>query len=155
MAAKKGTIVITGANGGLGSALVGQILSSPELSQYHGVYTVRDKSSPTSSALLSTLAKAPLHTHDVVTLDLTKPDSVREVAGSINARVVAGELAPVRALILNAGVNEFATQTWTDDGLDTSFAANYLGHWLLTLLLLQSMDREAGRIVALGSQSHE
>jgi NAD(P)-dependent dehydrogenase (short-subunit alcohol dehydrogenase family) len=50
---------------------------------------------------------------------------------------------------------EFGTQTWTSDELDSTFAANYLGHWLLTVLLLASMDQKAGRIVVLGSQSHE
>lgn len=64
-------------------------------------------------------------------------------------------MPPIRALILNAGSHSFALQTWTSDGLDTTFAANYLGHWLLTLLLLQSMDKEGGRIVVLGSQTHE
>lgn len=44
---------------------------------------------------------------------------------------------------------------WTDDEFDTTFAANYLGHWLLTLLLLKSMDKEEGRIIVIGSQSHE
>ncbi len=43
----------------------------------------------------------------------------------------------------------------TDDGLDTTFVANYLGHWLLTLLLLQSIDKESGRIVVIGSFAHE
>ncbi|KAI0547067.1 putative short-chain dehydrogenase [Xylaria curta] len=156
MASDKSTIIITGADGGLGKALVRHVLSSPELSQCHGLYTVRDKTSSSSSALLSILRTAPSsHTYDVISLDLTKPTSVREVSGSINNRVAAGEIAPIRALIMNAGVNEFSKQTWTDEGLDTAFAANYLGHWLLTLLILRSMNRDAGRIVALGSQSHD
>jgi NAD(P)-dependent dehydrogenase (short-subunit alcohol dehydrogenase family) len=46
-------------------------------------------------------------------------------------------------------------ENFTDDGFDMSFASNYLGHWLLTLLLLQSIDRECGRIVVLGSITHE
>ncbi|KAI3333062.1 putative short-chain dehydrogenase [Ustulina deusta] len=55
MVSNKGTILITGANGGLGKALVSQVLSSPELSQHHGLYTVRDETSSSSSALLSIL----------------------------------------------------------------------------------------------------
>jgi len=70
-------------------------------------------------------------------------------------RVSNGEIPPIRALILNAGFLDFGKQSWTQDGLDVTFAANYLGHWLLTLLLLKNIDREAGRIVILGSQSHE
>jgi len=56
---------------------------------------------------------------------------------------------------LNAGFQDFGKQSWTDDGLDTTFAANYLGHWLLTLLLLTSIDKEAGRIIVIGSYGHE
>lgn len=82
-------------------------------------------------------------------------ESVRAVAAEINARVEAGEIPPIRALILNAGWNEFQSQTWTEDGFDMAFAVNYLGHWLLTLLLLKSMDRDVGRVVVVGSLAHE
>lgn len=65
--------------------------------------------------------------------------------------------------MLNAGFQDFGKQQWVqvldddDDnkGIDVTFAANYLGHWLLVLLLLESMDKEHGRIVVIGSQSHE
>lgn len=74
----------------------------------------------------------------------------------INARVAAGEIPPIRALVLNAGYQEFGTQTWTEeDKLDMTFTVNYLGHWLLALLLLQSMDREMGRVVWISSWSHK
>lgn len=81
--AAKGTILVTGANGGLGSAIAGQIASKPELSAYHGLYTVRDATS--APALTSALSRsAPSHPHDVLSLDLTKLNNVRQVAGDIN-----------------------------------------------------------------------
>ncbi|KAJ4291702.1 hypothetical protein N0V90_009597 [Kalmusia sp. IMI 367209] len=153
MSTAKGTILVTGANGGLGSAIVKHIVSKPELAAYHGLYTVRDATA--APALSSTLSCGKSHPHDVLSMELTKLDSVRQTAKTINARVSAGEIPPIRALILNAGFQDFGKQSWTDDGLDTTFAANYLGHWLLTLLLLESMDRESGRIVLVGSQSHD
>jgi NAD(P)-dependent dehydrogenase (short-subunit alcohol dehydrogenase family) len=73
----------------------------------------------------------------------------------INRKVSAGEIPPIRALILNAGHQEMDEQRFTEEGLATVFVANYLGHWLLVLLLLRSMDRERGRIVVLGSRAHE
>lgn len=151
----KGTIFVTGANGGLGSAIVEQIVSQPELTAYHGLYTVRDATSASAATLDDTLAGSPSHQRDVLSLDLTKLDSVRRVAEAINARVSASDIPPIRTLILNAGLREFDKQSWTEDGLDTTFSANYLGHWLLTLLLLKSMDKESGRIVLVGGQSHE
>jgi len=152
--AAKGTILITGANGALGSAIAEQIASKPELSAYHGLYTVRDASS--APALNSALAHGlPSHAYDILSLELTNLDVVRRVAGDINTRVSSGQIPPIRALVLNAGFLDFGKQAWTDNGLDVTFAANYLGHWVLTLLLLRSMDPETGHIIVIGSYSHD
>ncbi|KAK8098748.1 uncharacterized protein PG998_011989 [Apiospora kogelbergensis] len=147
LSSAKGTVIVTGANGGLGSAIVKQLASDPNLSSYYNIYTVRDATKVSESTSDST--------YEFVSLDLTDLENVREVAKVINARVSAGSIPPIRALILNAGFQDFGQQTWTSQGLDTTFAANYLGHWLLTLLLLESMDKADGRIVYLGSQSHD
>lgn len=82
MTAAKGTILVTGANGGLGSAIVEQIVSKPEFSTYQGLYTVRDPSKAYS--LEAVLKSGASHPHDVVALDLTKLDHVRLVAERIN-----------------------------------------------------------------------
>lgn len=87
-------------------------------------------------------------------MDTSKLAEVREAALSINRRVAMGDIPPIRVLILNAGYVEFEDQTWVD-GFDTSFASTYLGHWLFALMLLQSMNRETGRIVVIGSSAHE
>lgn len=157
----KGTIILSGANGGLGNAVVRRILSQPELRSYHGVYAVRDASSAT--ALHSILESDQghdsehqrHHTNDVISLDLAQLDSVRRTAAAINERVKSADLPPIRALILNAAYLEFEQQTWTDEGFDTAFAVAYLGHWLLAMLLLESLDRGHGRIVVIGSSAHE
>ncbi|KAK8030140.1 hypothetical protein PG993_011431 [Apiospora rasikravindrae] len=140
------SVVVTGANGGLGSAIVKE-LADPKYSSCHAIYTVRD------ATRVPELTSDPAL--EVVSLDLTDLDNVRQVAKAINARVFSGEIPPIQALILNAGFQDFGKQSWTSQGLDTTFAANYLGHWLLTLLLLQSMNKAAGRIVYMGSQAHE
>ncbi|CAG8956084.1 hypothetical protein HYFRA_00011868 [Hymenoscyphus fraxineus] len=145
----KGTIVLTGANGGLGSAIAQQIAFTPEYASYHGIYTVRN--STTTSVFDSSTA----HSHDVVSLDLSDLDSVRRTAEAINIRVSTGQIPPIRALILNAGFMGFSKQFWNKDGLDVTFCVNYLGHWLLTLLLLKSMDKESGRIILISSQAHD
>ncbi|KAG6353491.1 hypothetical protein INS49_005672 [Diaporthe citri] len=155
----KGTILVTGANGSLGSTMASQITSTAELAAYHhGLYAVRDsKAAPvlrTAVAQHGSKDTSP-HTHDIISLNLADLDSVRAVAATINSRVAAGEIPPIRALILNGGYLEFTSQSWTADGFDMTFASNYLGHWLLTVLLLQSMDREAGRVVVVGSESHD
>ncbi|KAI0180784.1 putative short-chain dehydrogenase [Hypoxylon sp. FL1284] len=156
MNSPKGTILITGANGGLGRAIVHQIMHQPDLTTYHGLYTVRDAAATTTSALTSALGGSPSHSYDILSLDLTKLNNIREVANAINERVQTGGIPPIRVLILNAGFQDFGKQAWTgDEGFDKTFSANYLGHWLLTLLLLKSMDRTSGRIIIVGSQSHD
>ncbi|KAK8123036.1 short-chain dehydrogenase [Apiospora sp. TS-2023a] len=156
MSTSKGSIVLTGANGSLGRAIVSDIVASPEFANHHGVYAVRDTSTATGLRDALQAQKAPHpHKHDIMSLDLSSLASVREFATKFNEAVSAGRIPPIRVLILNAGWQEFNTQTWTEDGFDMTFMVNYLGHWLLTMLLLQSMDRELGRIVVVGSLAHD
>ncbi|CAG9939756.1 unnamed protein product [Clonostachys rosea f. rosea IK726] len=156
-----GTILLTGASGTIGSAIASRIASSPALSaEYHGLYTARkaETASELKSALYrshSSSGSTSPHPHDILSLDLSDLSAVRDVAAKINARVASGEIPPLRALILNAGYLEFTEQRWTEDGFDMTFATNYLGHWLLAMLLLQSMDKESGRIVFVTSESYE
>ncbi|KAI0535894.1 hypothetical protein GGR58DRAFT_503871 [Xylaria digitata] len=155
MASLKGTIIVTGSNGGLGCALVSKIISMTELSDYYSIYTVRSALSSATN-LQSVLSSAPKTCrYDVQSLDLSRLANVREFADNINARVAAGEIPPIRALILNAAMNDMGKQSFTEDGFDTGFASNYLSHWLLTLLLLQSMDHKEGRILVVGSATHD
>ncbi|KAI0015224.1 putative short-chain dehydrogenase [Xylariomycetidae sp. FL0641] len=156
-ASPKGSILLTGANGGLGVAVVRALTARPDLARgYHGVYTVREPSRATDlhGALASAAPHA--HPHEVLPLDLTRLADVRRAAADLNGRVARGELPPFRALVLNAAFLEFTEQTWTEEGgFDSAFAAAYLGHWLLTMLLLQSLDRENGRIVVIASSAHD
>ncbi|KAK6821770.1 short-chain dehydrogenase [Apiospora arundinis] len=157
MSNQKGSILVTGANGGLGSAIVSRIVSVPDLETYHGIFTVRETESATAlDAALGASSSEPgvFQSHEKISLDLSQLGSVREVAAAINARVEAGAVPPISAIILNAGFTEYDTQTWNKDGLDLTFVVNYLAHWLLVLLLLRSMDRERGRIVWISSWSH-
>ncbi|OAR02828.1 hypothetical protein LLEC1_01603 [Akanthomyces lecanii] len=140
----KGSILVTGSNGGLGSAIVSEVLRRPSLAQqYHGVYTVRSVANASRVRnLVESSGQSAAHSCRLLELDLASLASVRRVAGSINKLVRAGAMAPIRALILNAGYQEQSVQTFTIDGFDMSFQANYLSHFLLALLLLESMDPE-------------
>ncbi|KAI1413210.1 NAD(P)-binding protein [Hypoxylon sp. FL1857] len=153
----EGTIVLTGANGSLGSCIAAKIASSRDLAgRYHGIYAVRDSSSaPALLRALQPKQDSTSHPHDVISLNLEQLESVRKVATNINNRVSKGEIPTIRTLVLNAGYLEHEQQTWVDGGLDATWTVNYLSQWLLTLMLLQSMDRENGRVVVLGSHVHD
>ncbi|KAI0384678.1 NAD(P)-binding protein [Hypomontagnella monticulosa] len=152
----KGSILVTGTNGGLGSAIIRQIVGRPSLAQdYHGLYTVRKvETADAAKKALQGAAKVN-HKYDLIPLDLASLDSVRKTAADINSRVASGQLPPIRALVLSAAYQEHEAHDFTKDGFDMTFQSSYLSHFLLTLLLLQSMDKEKGRIVVLGSWTHD
>lgn len=82
--ATKGTILVTGANGGLGSAHSG-------INRFEGraILLPRTDSTPSSDTehaptLTSALAHGTAHAYDIVALDLTRPDDVRNVEKETN-----------------------------------------------------------------------
>lgn len=154
MSTRKGSIVITGCNGGLGKAVVAEFLQSSNATTYKGQFGVRSPS--TATALQAILAASPsAKEHEIITLDLSTLSSVRSCAQDINLRVQSGIIPPIRALVLNAALQHVKGQTFTNDGLESNFAVNYLANFLLVLLLLPSMDKEMGRVVLTSSWTHD
>lgn len=149
----KGTVLITGANGAIGCGFVSQFLKTPEAATHTGLYVVRN---PDAAVNLKAILKSAPPTHDyrVFAIDQSRLANVREAAADINKQVADGNLPPIRAVILNAGAQDTASQVFTEDGFDSMFAINYLANFSLVLLLLQSMDTERGRIISLGSTAH-
>jgi len=151
MPSSKGTVLLTGANGGIAVGFVSHLLKSPYATSYKGYYTVRDPNKADSLANIMEQHAAHDHDYEIATLDMSTLDTVRSAATAINMRVLNGSLPPIHALVLNAGIQDFVQQDFTKDGIERTFAINYLHNFLLVLLLLQSMDKEHGRIVFIGS----
>lgn len=85
---------------------------------------------------------------------------MRTLARDINERVANGTLDPIRALVLNAAFQDASSealkpQMFTKEGYEMAFGANYLANFVLVLGLLQSMDKEHGRIVFVTSWTHD
>lgn len=155
MAPSTGTVLITGANGGLGSAFVAGYLQSAYAAIHTGLFAVRNPSTATTLQKIVTGAARPDSRHEIISLDFSSLTSVRAGAQAINDRVASGALPPIRALILNAAQQNLKGQTFTNDGLESNFSINYLSNFLLVLLLLQSMDKGFGRIVIVSSWTHD
>jgi NAD(P)-dependent dehydrogenase (short-subunit alcohol dehydrogenase family) len=82
-------------------------------------------------------------------LDLASCKSIRAFAN----RILSEELE-IHVLINNAGVM-FVPYTLTEDGFETHFGVNHLGHFLLTNLLLERIKESApSRIVNVSSLAH-
>lgn len=92
---------------------------------------------------------------DVLQLDVSSMSSVKRFADNFN-----GLNLPLNILINNAGI-AFSPFTLSDDGIELQFATNYLGHFLLTNLLLEKMKITAmesgieGRVVIVASDSYK
>jgi NAD(P)-dependent dehydrogenase (short-subunit alcohol dehydrogenase family) len=129
------TVVVTGANSGLGLVTVGALARAGA----HVVLAVRDVARGQAAADRLGEAKGGL---EVRRLDLADLGSVREFAASWQG--------PLDVLINNAGVMN-VPEGRTKDGFETHLGTNHLGHFALTNLLLPHLT---DRVVTLASGVH-
>ena len=144
MGAESGrTFLVTGGNTGIGLA------TATELARRGGrVYVACRSESKGSHAVASIVAETGNANVVYLPLDLADLGSVRACA---DAFLATGE--PLHVLINNAGVA--GQHGLTSDGFELAFGVNHLGHFALTMALL---DRLAGsapaRVVCVSSDSH-
>jgi NAD(P)-dependent dehydrogenase (short-subunit alcohol dehydrogenase family) len=87
---------------------------------------------------------------DVMALDLARLASVREFAAAFLA-----QYDRLDVLILNAGL-VLGSRRVTEDGYETTFQVNHLGHFLLTELLRDRLIASApSRVVVVASDAHK
>lgn len=138
------TIVLTGGNRGLGRATV-EVLAA----QGHRViFTARDPASG-QRTLDELRAKHPRAELELGALDLCSLDSVRAFAKELEGR-------PIDVLFHNAGVmQQSSTRRLTMDGFEETLGVNVLAPFLLTKLLLPSLERTpSARVVCVSSRLH-
>jgi NAD(P)-dependent dehydrogenase (short-subunit alcohol dehydrogenase family) len=136
--------IITGASAGLGLECARALLAS-DLS-WHVVLAVRDRAR--GEAAVAALGLPQRCT--VEECDLASLSSVR----SFVHRVRGGQLPPAHALVCNAGVQVVTGGERTEDGFETTFGVNHLGHFALVQGLLDGLARPA-RIVIVSSGTHD
>lgn len=147
--ASKLTVIITGGASGIG-AETARVFA---LRGAHVLIAARNMEAANSMKQLI-VASNPKARVDVLKLDLSSLKSVRACADDFLAMNL-----PLNVLINNAGVM-FCPYQLSEDGIEMQFATNYLGHFLLTNLLLDKMKTTAretgieGRIVNLSSIAH-
>jgi retinol dehydrogenase-12 len=94
--------------------------------------------------------RAPLARIDALAADLSSLAQARRLAGEVLARYDRLDV-----LVNNAGVIMTSRQL-TADGLETTFATNHLGPFLLTNLLRGLLERSApARVVTVASAAHK
>ncbi|XP_026880878.2 dehydrogenase/reductase SDR family member on chromosome X-like isoform X2 [Electrophorus electricus] len=140
--------IVTGGARGLGYAIVRQlaglgmhvIIASHDKKQ--GLAAVKSIREEQSRALV-----------DFEFVDLASLSSVRQFVCRFQAQGL-----PLHVLINNAAVM-LVPEGKTDDGFELHFATNYLGHFLLTRFLLDTLvhsgkDEACSRIISISSSAH-
>ena len=142
------TVVITGANVGIGFATAKVIAALP---QWHVVLACRNASK--ANAALAEIRKAHSDSHvSFAPLDLFSFASVRRFP----TLLAEMSLPPLGGLILNAGgINMKAKSLeFSDDGFERTCQLNFLGHFLLANLVLDQMSAES-RVIFVSSDLHD
>lgn len=122
------TIVMTGGTSGFGGLAVNNILKQPETKLILGARSMRVKNEKNLTSL-----------H----LDLAKLESVRQFASEVLSGLGNNR---IDSLVLNAGL-QLAGGTKTQDGFETTFAVNYLSHYLLLRLLTPGLAYDANIVM--------
>ncbi|ACA99476.1 MULTISPECIES: oxidoreductase [Cyanophyceae] len=137
--------IVTGANTGLGFETALGLAKTG----CHVILACRDmdKAAAAATEIRQQIPDANVET---MALDLSQLASVKEFATAYRQRHQTLNL-----LINNAGIM-FPPYSQTVDGFESQFCVNYLGHFLLTALLIDLMpDTAESRVVSLSSNAHK
>lgn len=138
------TVIITGASRGIGKETARELCRR----KARVILACRDvnKARATAEEIGRDTGVRPV----CMCLDLCSFASIRQFA----SQVVAQE-ERLDVLINNAGVLSPPRRTETEDGYEITFQTNYLGHFLLTNLLLGLLKKSSpSRIINVGSIAH-
>ncbi|XP_022348153.1 retinol dehydrogenase 13 [Enhydra lutris kenyoni] len=138
------TVIVTGANTGIGKQ------TAMELARRGGNVILACRDMEKCEAAAKDIRGETLnHCVRARHLDLASLKSIREFAAKITE-----EEKQVHVLVNNAAVMRCPHWT-TEDGFEMQFGVNYLGHFLLTNLLLDRLKASApSRIINLSSLAH-
>jgi NAD(P)-dependent dehydrogenase (short-subunit alcohol dehydrogenase family) len=135
------TVLITGANAGLGKEIARQLALRPETARVHLACRNLDRALAAQAELETATGR---RIFDIVLMDVADPGSVRAGLASIDGSV--------DGLVMNAGVIGPQSMGLTADGVTTVFATNVLGHVVLLEGLLA--ENRLGEVAVLaGSEA--
>lgn len=139
---EKKTALVTGANSGMGMA------SARMLARKGYFVLMLVRSEKRGSEALNQLNEEQPGCFQLILCDLSDLQSVRRAAASIGETY-----EKIDVMLNNAGV--ITTQReLTKEGLEMQFGVNHVGHFLLTMLLLQKLHK-GSRIIQVASGAHK
>lgn len=134
--------IVTGANSGMGMATV------EALSDRGATVIMLCRSEERGKKAFNELAKGKERKLDLMICDLGEFASIRSFAANVKEKYPRVDI-----LVNNAGFISLDRQE-TRDGIERQFGINHLGHFLLTMLLLDRMPA-GSRIVNVASGAHK
>ncbi|MDZ8083829.1 MAG: SDR family NAD(P)-dependent oxidoreductase [Nostoc sp. DcaGUA01] len=140
------TVIITGGNKGLGYYCAKAIARLDPNS--HVIIASRNQKQAALS-VKRLIAQTGNKSIEALLLDLSSTTSIRTFVKEF----AADDRPPLRAIVCNAGIQVVTGTTYTEDGFETTFGVNHLGHFLLVNLLLKHLVSPA-RIVFVTSGTH-
>lgn len=135
-------ILITGGTNGMGKGLA-KVLASAEGQSHEIILLCR--SEKLGRALVGELESASPNKHiSYILCDLARLSDVGNAIAEIRNRH-----AFLDAIFINAGLGYAADRVETEDGMDPHFQVNYLSHFMLTLNLLDLLEKSeaGGRVI--------
>ena len=137
-------VIITGANSGLGFETAKKIAKEKE---YRIILACRN-AEKAAAAKERIIAETGNENVEYMILDTSLLSSVRAFTNEYLSKYNT-----VDVLINNAGISAMRDSGTTEEGFEIVFATNYLGHFLLTQLLLPYFAEKA-RIINISSDMH-
>src|SRR5246500_1444674 len=119
-AAPEKTVLITGANAGIGKEVARQLALRPEMARIYLACRSQERATTAKAELEGATGR---RIFDIVVMDVANLDSVRAGLAAVDGFV--------DALVMNAGVIGPRSMELTADGVTTVFATNVLGHVVL------------------------
>lgn len=142
---RKGSVVITGASSGLGLATAKALAES---GKWDVIMACRDFLKAERAAKAAGISK---ENYTVMHLDLSSLDSVRQFVENFKR---SGR--PLDVLVCNAAIYQPTAKepTFTAEGFELSVGTNHLGHFLLSRLLIDELNKSdypSKRMIIVGS----
>ncbi len=143
----KKTVIITGANSGLGFECAKHIAKQD--GDWHILMACRDmnKGNRAKKEIIDATGNKNI---SVCVLDLASFESIHEFV----EKFAKSNLPPLHGLINNAGMQIMNGLEYTKDNYEITFGTNHLGPFLLTNLLLKQFE-SPGRIIVVSSGTHD
>jgi len=137
-------ILVTGSTDGIGKATALRLIA------LGGEVIIHGRNAKKGTIVRKELAKITGNAMpELLVADLSVQDQIRQMARDISSRYDRLDV-----LINNAGIYQ-PERLLTREGVELTFAVNYLAPFLLTQLIFPILQKSASRIVTVASSAHE